>query len=317
MTQNTASHSALIALSNDEIADVLEELATLLGVQSDNFYRVHAYQQASEIVRHHNQSIAELYRNIGKSGLEQLPHVGKSIAASIEELLHAGQLRLLNRLRGEVSPEDLFTTIPGIGDTLAHRIHELLGIETLEALELAAHDGRLDTVEGFGTERLRLVPNELATLLSRSSRQRNRMLPQAAQPGDHHPSAPTVALLLEIDAEYRTRAQAGQLRKIAPLRFNPEGKHWLPILHLEKETWWFTALYSNTARAHQLGKIWDWVVIFYEQEGHEGQSTVVTEFHGPLRGQRVVRGREVECLRLYQRANPVTRVNPSLIQAPN
>ena len=49
----------------------------------------------------------------------------------------------------------------------------------------------------------------------------------------------------------------------------------------------YTVLFSNTARAHDLGKTQDWVVIYYDQDGHENQCTVVTEHHGPSRGQRL------------------------------
>lgn len=43
----------------------------------------------------------------------------------------------------------------------------------------------------------------------------------------------------------------------------------------------------------------DWVVIFFERDGLEDQSTVVTEPHGTLAGHRVVRGRESECAKRY------------------
>jgi len=90
-----------------------------------------------------------------------------------------------------------------------------------------------------------------------------------------------------------------ELRKIAPKRFNPEGEAWLPIMHAEREGWNFTALFSNTARAHELGTTHDWVVIYYERDGYEDQATVVTAKSGPLKGKRVVRGRETECQRYY------------------
>ena len=83
-------------------------------------------------------------------------------------------------------------------------------------------------------------------------------------------------------------------RTIAPRRFNPGGASWLPVLHGERDGWSFTALYSNTARAHDLGRTRDWVVLYWEQDGHEDQCTVVTERTGPQSGRRVVRGREGE-----------------------
>jgi hypothetical protein len=65
--------------------------------------------------------------------------------------------------------------------------------------------------------------------------------------------------------------------------------------HVERDGWAFTALFSNTARAHALGTTDDWVVLFFERDGAEGRATVVTERAGPLAGRRVVRGREAEC----------------------
>ncbi|MGZ3265337.1 MAG: hypothetical protein ACXWI4_06565, partial [Croceibacterium sp.] len=54
---------------------------------------------------------------------------------------------------------------------------------------------------------------------------------------------------------------------------------------------------SNTRQAHELGRVRDWVVIYFQTDGlPEGQCTVVTERRGELAGQRVVRGREAECL---------------------
>lgn len=101
-----------------------------------------------------------------------------------------------------------------------------------------------------------------------------------------------------IIAEYREKAKNRQLKKIAPRRFNPENRAWLSILHTDKDDWAFTALYSNTARAHELEKVKDWVVIFYDKGDDEGQATVVTETRGTLTGSRVVRGREKECMDL-------------------
>jgi hypothetical protein len=102
------------------------------------------------------------------------------------------------------------------------------------------------------------------------------------------------------DAQPRRRAEADELKKIAPRRFNPDNEAWLPIMHRDREGWSFTALYSNTARAHELGTTRDWVVLYYERNGREDQCTVVTETSGPLKGKRVIRGREEECRRYYE-----------------
>jgi hypothetical protein len=113
-------------------------------------------------------------------------------------------------------------------------------------------------------------------------------------------NAPHVKLILAIDAEYRRKGAADQLKKIAPKKFNPDGKAWLPIMTTQREGWRFTVLFSNTQRAHELGKTKDWVVVYYDDGSVERKCTVVTEFKGRLNGKRVIRGRETECSEYYE-----------------
>jgi DNA polymerase (family 10) len=286
--------------TNEEIADVLERLAALLEAQEANPYRVHAYRKAARLVGQSDRSIAKLALSEEGEKLEDLPDIGKSIAGAIREFVHSGRLTLLERLEGQVSPEDLFSTVPGVGEELARRIHTYLQIDTLEELELAAHDGRLQKVPGLGDRRVRAIRDSVGAILSRSSRRRARRLRHLEHT---RVEEPPVSFILEVDEEYRRKVEAGKLRTIRPRRFNPEGKSWLPVLHTEKDGWFFTALFSNTARAHDLGKTRDWVVVYYERDGHENQCTVVTEHYGPLIGRRVVRGRESDCLAFYGSPN--------------
>lgn len=275
--------------TNEEIAVQFERIADLLEAQDANPFRVGAYLSAARMLRDRQEPVVRRLSREGREGLVRLPHVGHSLAALIEEYAHTGRIGLLDRLEGHVSPEGLLARVPGIGQVLAERIHDRLGVETLEDLEAAAWDGRLDAVPGFGERRLHAVRAGLAGMLGRRRSRRGAPVPLAAAD-----DRPAVDLLLDVDAEYRRRAEAGELRTIAPRRFNPSGRAWLPILHTEREDWHFTALYSNTARAHRLGRTHDWVVIYYERNGSEGQCTVVTEHQGALAGLRVVRGRESE-----------------------
>lgn len=282
-------------VSNEAIAQLLERIADLLQAQDANTFRVRAYRNGAQTVRDTEQSLEQMVLSGDGQALAELPDIGQGLAATISEYVRTGHSNVLSRLEGEVSPARLFTKIPGIGPELAERIVDELDVQSLEQLEQAAHDGRLAKVEGFGPRRVRAVQVSLAGMLSTSAQRRQRQAFESDKP-----KQPAVSLLIEIDAEYRRRAETGELKTIAPKRFNPENEAWLPIMHVDREDWSFTALYSNTARAHELGKTHDWVVIYYEGDGQEGQCTVVTETHGPLQGKRVVRGRKKASQRYYE-----------------
>jgi DNA polymerase (family 10) len=208
---------------------------------------------------------------------------------------------LLDRLEGELAHGDLFTAVPGIGPELAHRIHETLGIETLEELADVAHDGRLARVAGFGPHRVRAVCTYLDAALGRSPRPRPAGQRESQlRFGFAEPAVrPPVGLLLEIDETYRRLADDDRLPCIAS-RLDVEGHASLPVWHTQRDGWSFTARRSTTARSRALGRDQDWVVIHYEKDDREAQCTVVTEHQGELTGQRVIRGRERECASHYE-----------------
>jgi putative hydrolase len=274
--------------SNRVVANQLREIAYLLEHQEANRFRVAAYRKAAETIESLPSDLAVLIRTEGTQALTILPGIGTQLSAVIAEMIRTGYSSQLERLRGTIDPEAAFSRVPGIGPKLARRILEELHIDTLEGLEAAVYDGRLDRVAGFGARRLAMVRASLAELLGR------RRARTASR-------EPPVDILLDIDHEYLKKTAAGALRRIAPRRFNPANEAWLPILHTERDPWQFTVLFSNTELAHRLGRTRDWVVIFFQSDSNaEGQRTVVTETQGPLKDKRVVRGRESECMEYYR-----------------
>jgi hypothetical protein len=279
--------------TNRFVADQLVALADLLEMQGGAPFRVRAYRSAADTVAELGTDVGTILAVQGTTGLDALPGVGPSIAAAIREIVETGSLSRIGRLRGTLDAEAVFRTVPGIGRTTAKLIHDELHIDSLEALEAAAHDGRLQALKGIGPRKAAAIRAALEAMLAR--RRPGRVL-RGQEP-------PPVPLILAVDADYRARAKAGTLTLIAPRRFNPTGAANLPILHAVRDGWHFTALFSNTPRAHELGRTRDWVVIYYEREdGPESQVTVVTERQGPLAGRRVIRGHEADCARHYAEA---------------
>ena len=326
-----------VSPTNQQIAELLEQIAELLEDRGDNLYRVRAYVNAAWTVREADHSLAQQVHEEGGPSLKSLPGIGDGLARLITNYVMTGRCPRLEQLLSTVSIETQMQLIPGIGPALAARISDALHVPTLEALETAAWDGRLRTVHGFGRHRVGVVRETLPALLERTAQHR-RYTPARAeatkqvteqpaeQPKRSPDEQPPVELLLALDEEYRQKAEAGELRQIAPRRFNPTWQAWLPVMRVDRNGWSFVVLYSNTAQAHRLNKTHDWVIIYvrpagdyvrpagdyvrpagdYVRPAGDGeigeqatspgtrQQTVVTETTGKLAGQRVVRGREGE-----------------------
>lgn len=287
---------------NREIAGKLREVALLLEEQRANRFRIQAYRRAADTLDKLEIPVSDIVRRSGTSGLEALPGIGVSLARSLHTLVLTGRLPMLDRLRGELDSETLLASIPGIGPALAKRLHDDLHIHTLEQLEMAAHDGRLADIEGVGPKKLQGIIDSLAARLGRVRK-------QALVGEDDRAAVPPVEELLDVDREYRESAAAGKLRTIAPRRFNPKKEAWLAILHTQRDQRHYTAMFSNTALAHQLKKTQDWVILYFDDDQGEHQCTVVTGRHPPFLNKRVVRGREAECRSYHRSREPASDVD--------
>lgn len=281
-----------IPAPNRMVAERLDEVARMLRGQHANPFRPLAYEQAASVLRALERPVSEILAEEGIDGLLAIPSIGESIARSIRSLIVYGRLPMLERLRGEGDPIALLKTVPGIGNRLADRLHDDLGIASLEDLETAAHDGRLERLAGIRGKRLMAIRDSLQQRLA-------RVRVDGRAEGDKDPE---IEELLDVDREYRKKAAADSLPTIAPRRMNPRRRAWLPVLHTQRGDRHYTALFSNTPRAHSLGKTRDWVVLYYDGGRGERQCTVITAGWGPLEGERVVRGREGECAAHYARA---------------
>ena len=277
---------------NNAIAKKLREVALLLDEQGANRFRIQAYRTAAERLERLDVPVSQIVEQQGTDGLQALPGIGVSLARSIHTLVVTGRLPMLDRLRGELDSMALLASIPGIGPALATRLHDDLHTHTLEQIEMAAHDGRLADIEGVGPKKLQGIIDSLTARLGRVRR--------PAQTIERHSAAESsIEELLDVDREYREAAQADTLRKITPRRFNPKKEAWLPILHTQRGPRHYTAMFSNSALAHQLKKTRDWVLLYCDDDHGERQCTVVTGRSAPFIGKRIVRGREADCASYY------------------
>jgi len=286
---HTNSTDDLIS-TNHQVADHLLEAANILRQKGANPYRIRAYRSAARTIENLDRDLVEIIEQDDVDGLVKLPFVGKNIAYAVYEIVATGKWNFLESLRNSLKPPDVFKLIPGVGPKLANQIYLTLHVNTLEELELAANSGKLAEIPGIGERRQRMITETLASILHDTQR-------------SYHVQrdGPKVDILLKIDRMYRKKAKQGLLKTIAPKRFNPSGVSWLPIMNYQDSNWQFRIMYSNTERAHRLHKLSDWVIVHaYDSAHHEFNRTIVTETRGFLKGKRVVRGYEQECMEYYK-----------------
>ena len=136
-------------MENVEIARALREVADLLELRNENPFKVRAYRNAARTVEGLSRRVAELVE--AGEDLEELPAVGKDMAAYITELVRTGRLRRLEQLEKRV-PHGLaeLTQLEGVGPRKAMRLHEELGVDSIADLEKAIRAGEVEALPGFG-----------------------------------------------------------------------------------------------------------------------------------------------------------------------
>ena len=102
-----------LSLKNQELADILVRMGTLLEIREENVFKIRAYHKAAENIANLREDIQNLRR---EKRLMEIPGLGKAIAAKIDEYLDTGRLRAYEELTKEV-PESLLelVAIPSVG----------------------------------------------------------------------------------------------------------------------------------------------------------------------------------------------------------
>jgi DNA polymerase (family 10) len=137
-------------MGNTEIAQVFSNIADLLDIKGEEWYRVRAYRRAAEAIAQNPEDMSTL-REEGR--LEEIPGVGKAIAGKVDELLRTGELEFYERLKSEI-PDGVLSLlgIPGVGPRTASLLYHELGLVSIPDVETAAHQHRLRNLKGLGAK---------------------------------------------------------------------------------------------------------------------------------------------------------------------
>jgi DNA polymerase (family 10) len=153
---------------NEEIAEIFEKMARVLALKGEDRFRVLAYERAAASLR----DLEEDLTSIAKAGkLEQIPGIGKDLAAMINEYIETHRIRRYEQERRGV-PDELIELIdiPGLGPKTLALLHRKLHIKNFEDLKRVIDSGALAKLPGFGQKKIENLKRGISLWLSSKQR---------------------------------------------------------------------------------------------------------------------------------------------------
>ncbi len=134
--------------ANADIVTFLKRHASLMELAGKNGFRVRAFENAARMLEELEVDIADMSAT---GTLTEIDGIGKGLAEFIGEFIDSGTTTAYGELTQTV-PETLLDIlrIPGLGTKKVKAIHKALDITSVQKLEAACREGRLDGLAGFG-----------------------------------------------------------------------------------------------------------------------------------------------------------------------
>lgn len=208
-------------IKKEQIVAVLENIATLLELQDENPFKIRAYTNAARSIETWGGNLRELAE---QDRLEEIPGVGKAIAAKIKDLALTGSLPFYDELQAKFPPGilELFS-ISGLGAKKIKALYDKLQIGSIADLAAACAAGRVAELPGFGkTTQEKLCKTIEQRARHAGSFQLGAVAAEAEQlQGDlrAHPDAAQVS----IAGSYRRRKEIVRDLDFIVATKNPEG----------------------------------------------------------------------------------------------
>jgi len=135
-------------MKNQLVSDILYQIADLLDIKGENFFKTRAYRIAAQKIEVLDEDIEDVSN---ENRLTDIDGIGEALAKKIKEIVETNQLRYLDELKKEI-PEDLLKmlNISTLGPKKVSALYKNLKIKTIDELRKACIEGKLRDLEGFG-----------------------------------------------------------------------------------------------------------------------------------------------------------------------
>jgi DNA polymerase (family X) len=136
-------------MKNYEVSGILNKIALFLEMDNVQF-KPRAYERAARSVEALEQELDDVYEKGGIEALKEIPGIGESIAEKIEELIKTGKLEYYEKLKEKV-PVDLDSLygIEGLGPKKIKVLWEQLNVKNIDDLEKACLAHKVSKLPGF------------------------------------------------------------------------------------------------------------------------------------------------------------------------
>jgi DNA polymerase (family X) len=132
------------------VAQILDEMGTLLEVRGENPFRCRAYHNAAQALRGLTADLSEM---VADGSLAGVPGLGATMQGYVAQLVTTGHLSAYEDLRKETPPGLVaLLRVPGLGPKKIKLLHDELKIESLADLRAAAEAGLIAPLKGFGAK---------------------------------------------------------------------------------------------------------------------------------------------------------------------
>ncbi len=134
-------------MKNIEIANIFNEIASILELKEENPFRIRAYRRAALNLEGLTEDIEDIAK---RNELTRIPGIGKDLEEKIQKFLSTGHIEFYERLKKETPPMLLeLTTIPGIGPKTANLLYKNLKFKSIQDLEEMARSHKLAVLPGL------------------------------------------------------------------------------------------------------------------------------------------------------------------------
>jgi DNA polymerase (family X) len=135
-------------MDKNEVAAVLGEIGTLLELKGENPFKTRAYHNAVRVLEGLDGSLEKL---VAEKRLGELKGFGEALQDKVTTLVTTGRLPYFEELKASLPPGlPALLEIQGLGPKKVKKLHDELGIDSMEKLEAACHAGTIAALEGFG-----------------------------------------------------------------------------------------------------------------------------------------------------------------------